>query len=109
MESLMTMSGATSNNSFISIAGNCDRYNIPRISVSSQSNQDRTKRLIDGCVADNGWVVIVTHANTWGSGTDVDEKVSDIIQYALDSGMEVKAFPEAFETYRASFYFNELF
>ena len=77
--------------------------------MSSQSNQDRTKRLIDGCVADNGWVVIVTHANTWGSGMDVDEKVSDIIQYALDSGMEVKAFPEAFETYRASFYFNELF
>lgn len=109
MESLMTMSGATSNNSFISMAGNCDRYNIPRVSVSSQSNQDRTKRLIDGCVADNGWIVIVTHANTWGSGTDVDEKVADIIQYALESGMEVKAFPEAFETYRASFYFNELF
>lgn len=109
MESLMTMSGATSNNSFISMAGNCDRYNIPRISVSSQSNQDRTKRLIDGCVADNGWIVIVTHANTWGSGTDIDEKVADIIQYSLESGMEVKAFPEAFETYRASFYFNELF
>lgn len=109
MESLMTMSGTTSNNSFVSMAGNCDRYNIPRISVSNSSNQDRTKRLIEGCVADNGWIIIVTHANTWGSGTDIDEKVADIIQYSLDSGMEVKAFPEAFETYRASFYFNELF
>lgn len=109
MECLLTLSGTLSNNSFVSIAGNADRYNIPRISLSTGTNMQRFYNIIDGCIADNGFGIIVTHANTWGSSMEMDEKVSDVIQYILDNGGEIKSFPECYENYKSSFYFNELF
>lgn len=109
METLISMSSGITDECFISMHGNCIRYNIPRLAISENSNIDKLKEHIDSCVADNGWIVFVTHANAWDSEGKTENKILDIIQYALDSGMQVKSFPEAFETYRSSFYFNELF
>lgn len=109
METLISMSSGITDECFISIHGNCVRYNIPRLAISERSNMDKLKEHISSCVADNGWIIFVTHANEWGDGVEVENKIKDIIDYAIDLGMEVKSFPEAYETYKSSFYFNELF
>lgn len=92
-----------SNDRYISPSSGFNRWNIPRISVSPSSNVAHYQNTVDACVADGGWLVVCTHANSWGSGTDVDTKVANAIQYALDAGMVVKSFPEAFEDYMAVF------
>lgn len=105
---LFTMSGKITDNSFVNINGNCNRYAIPRISVSTTSNQSRTKRVIDSCIAANGWLTIVTHANTWGDTTTTDEKLAEIIQYCIDNGAEIVSVPEAYNIYEPYFKWAEL-
>lgn len=108
MPCLFTMSGTITDNSFVNINGNCNRYNIPRISVSTTSNVERTQKIIDACVAANGWLTIVTHANTWGSDTTMDTKLANVIDYCLDAGAEIKSVPEAFNDFKPYFYWSEL-
>lgn len=92
---------------------NCDRWHIPRCSLDPSRISDvgvqKYKDAIDACVADNGWLVIVTHVNEWDNTTTMDDALSTVIQYAIDSGMEVKNIPDAFETYKPFFYMSELF
>ena len=53
---------------------------------------------IDACVMENGWIIVTTHVNEWdGQYDEMSQKVSDLLQYALDSGMEVVSFAEGYE------------
>lgn len=105
LECLISMS----NNSYIS-RGYADRWSIPRYSVSAISDSTHTKAAMDACAAENGWINIVTHVNSWGdTDVDVEAKLRDIIEYALSSGYEIVAFPQAFERWRSVFLLHELF
>lgn len=108
MPCLFVMGGSMTDNSFVNINGNCNRYGIPRISVSTSSVQSRTKQIIDACIAAKGWLTIVTHANTWGSGTTMDDKLTEIIQYCKTNGAEIVSVPEAFNEFKPYFYWSEL-
>ncbi len=96
---------------FISPA-NCDRWHIPRWHLSPGEVKfqglEYFKKLVDVCVADHGWLVVVTHVNEWDTTTTMDDALSEAAQYALDFGMEVRNFPDAFEIYRPFFYMNEV-
>ena len=109
MKCLFTMSGAVIDNSFVNINGNCNRFNIPRLSLSTGSDMNRTKRVIDGCIAAKGWLTLVTHANTWGSGTTGDERLAEIIEYCINNGAEIMSVPEAFSLMEPYFRWRELF
>lgn len=110
MDCLFTMGGDLMINSgHVSMNGNVNRYNIPRISVSVSSNDARTKLAIDSACEDGGWLIMVTHANTWGNNTAIDEKVANNIQYAKDKGMKTVSVSEGFETFKTSFILNDLF
>lgn len=93
-------------------AANADRWSIPRYDFSPSNiatyGIERFKNAVDACVADCGWYIVVTHVNTWDSTTTMDTALGNAIQYALDSGCEVKAVPEAFEDWRAFFMLNEI-
>lgn len=109
MKCLFTMSGNLSNNTFVTRNGNTNRFNIPRISISNQSNQDRTKYIIDALSETDGWLNIVTHANTWGETTQVDDKVSEVIEYILSKGIKIESVPQAFKEMETSFFLYDLF
>lgn len=109
MKCLFTMSGDFINNAFVTRNGNTNRFDIPRISVSSQSNQDRTKAIIDSLSKTDGWLIIVTHANSWGETTEVDNKVSEIIEYIISKNIKIESVPQAFREMETSFFLYDLF
>lgn len=109
MKCLFTMSGNLNNNTFVTRNGNTNRFNIPRISISNQSNQNRTKYIIDALSETDGWLIIVTHANTWGETTHVDDKVSEVIEYILSKGIKIESVPQAFKEMETSFFLYDLF
>jgi hypothetical protein len=39
----------------------------------------------------------------------MDTALADAAQYAMDAGMEVRNFPDAYEIFKPFFYMNELF
>lgn len=87
-------------NSFIGEGGNCSRFNIPRyaLSATGDNNLPHIMDAIDACVMENGWIIITTHVNEWdGQYDEMSQKVSDLIQYALDNGMEIVTFEEGYE------------
>ena len=86
-------------NAFIT-EGNCDRFNIPRYSLSASGDTTLPKIMeaINACCLANGWIIVTTHVNEWGGQVDeMSQTLSDLIQYALDSGMEVVSFAEGYE------------
>ena len=100
---------STGNNAFVSPSGNCSRYNIPRYGFSpSSDNTPYLKEAVDACLKDGGWMIVTTHVNSWGSSTAPDERLADLIRYALDRGMDVVSFPEGYQTHKALFYLEEL-
>lgn len=109
MNCLFTMSGEISNNAFVTRNGNTDRFNIPRVSISKESSTDRIKILLDALSNTDGWMIIVTHANTWGETTEVDDKVSEIIEYILGKGIKIESVPQAFKEMETSFHLYDLF
>jgi hypothetical protein len=100
---------------YVSPYGNVSRWNIPRVIFGNWTMNDKwLHRAIQGAKAANGWVVIVTHVNSWGAdGSETNialgNRLSALIQYCLDEGLEIVSAPVAFEEYRAAFYMNELF
>ena len=110
---------STYNNTFIYPNGMtgkavADRFNIPRCSLGHNDERypyftiQDLKTQLDACAAAHGWIVITTHANEWGSSTEGDDRLREIIQYAQEIGFDFKSFPEAFEERLPMFYLNEL-
>lgn len=108
MESLIKMSLTMTSGEILTPYGQLDRWNVPRITISAASSVAKYESLVDACVQNNGWLLCVTHVNTWNNTTMMDTKLSDAIQYALTAGASVVSYPEAFEDFRALFYLNEL-
>lgn len=92
---------------------NCDRWHIPRWHLSpaefSARGLNSFKQIVDACVADYGWFIVVTHCNEWDATTTMDTALADAAQYAIDAGMDVRNFPDAFEIFKPFFYANEMF
>lgn len=80
-----------------SFRGYTSRYEIPRYSIESN---DITKQGMDACIPNGGWVIVTTHANTWGDDVvTYKEMIGEIINYANTIGMKVVNFQEGFETF----------
>jgi len=109
MESLIKMSSGLTSGEILTPYGKCDRWDVPRYTFSAASSSARYEALIDTCVETNGWLLIVSHVNTWGDSTDLDTKMANHIQYAIDAGVAVVSYPEAYEDFKSSFYLNELY
>lgn len=125
MECLLNCPSAYAQEGFVSPYGNVSRWNIPRVIFGNYSNNDAfLHRVIQSAKAANGWVIIVSHVNSWGWGavnpeteeraeTDATNNMKNrllaLIQYCLDEGIEIVPFSVAFEEYRAAFLMNELF
>lgn len=96
---------------YVSATGNADRWNISRpiMTLAGGATQDGLLHsIVDACVADKGWLTIVTHANSWGNTDKMDTRLANMVQYCLDAGMEVTSVPVAFETFYPVFLLNEL-
>lgn len=99
-------------NAVLSLGSNFYRYNLPRwIFLSNSDNDYQGKALIDGCAATNGWLIIVTHVNSWPSAMIEQnaQRLTALIQYAKTAGCEIKNFIEAFQTFKPLLMLNELF
>lgn len=109
LESLISMS----NNSWVANTGNVSRYNVPRLSVSTSTPSDfpTIKLAAETCLADNGWLNIVTHANTWRYNNVVSEMqtlLTNVIQYLTTAGFEVVPYARAYESRKSVFYMHDL-
>lgn len=108
--------------------GNVSRWNIPRVIFGNYHTDEAwaaqntwLHRAIREAKAANGWVIIVSHVNSWGWTRSGDQRLenddvlkmkahlNDLIDYCQSEGLEIVPFPVGFEEYRASFYMNELF
>ena len=100
---------------FVAPSGNVSRWNIPRAIFGNYSyNDDLLHRVIQGAKAANGWAIIVSHVNAWGAdGSETNitlgNRLTNIIQYCIDEGLEIVPATVGFEEYRAMFLMNELF
>lgn len=92
---------------------NCDRWHIPRWHFTPDEYAARGLsffyELVKSTIAQNGWLIILTHATDWDNTSTMDTALANAAQYAINAGMEVRNFPDAFEIYRPFFYMNELF
>ena len=111
MECLMNCpAGIHTQEGFITPYGNVSRWDIPRCIFGNYvGNDDFLHRIIDNAYTSHGWVIIVSHVNSWGDNVEaMGTRLSNLIQYCIDKGMEIVPFPVAFEEYRSSFLLNEL-
>lgn len=110
---------STYNNTFIrpngmTGKGVAERYNIPRCSLGHNAERypyftiEMLKDQITQCASAHGWLIITTHVNEWGSSSDGDNRLKEVIQHALSNGCVFKTFAEAFEDRRALFTLNEI-
>lgn len=109
LESIISIS----NNSWVSNTGNVFRYNVPRFSVSTTTPNDfpTIKAAAQRCAAENGWLLIVTHANTWRHNdvvTEMQIKLTSVINYLKNIGFEVAPYSRAYESRKSIFYINEM-
>src|SRR5699024_12274254 len=64
-----------------------NNYYIRRTTI--ERGADIVKRQIDKAVAENGWVVIVSHVDNTGSNEWWDESIArEVIEYAQNKGVE---------------------
>ena len=99
-------------NAIMNLGSNVNRYNMPRwIFLSDTDNDFQGKALIDGCAETNGWLCIVTHVNSWPSGsvTTNTQRLTGLIQYAKAVGCEIWNFNRAYQTFKPLLMLNELF
>lgn len=110
MECLLNCPGGYNQEGFVSPYGNISRWNIPRLIFGNyENNDDLIHHVIQGAKATSGWVVIVSHVNSWGSNVDaMTTRLSNLIQYCIDEGVEIVPFPVGYEEYRSAFLLNEL-
>ena len=115
MQCLFNCPSAYAQEGYVSAHGNVSRWNIPRVIFGNWTTNDAwLHRAIQGAKAAKGWVIIVSHVDSWGaagseSNIALGNRLSALIQYCLDEGLEIVPAPVAFEEYRASFMLNELF
>ena len=83
-----------------------DSYSIGRYALPASSYTENVpviKRGMDACISNGGWVIVTTHAYSWGDATaDVLNALSEIVTYANTIGMKVVNFQEGYETYFGS-------
>lgn len=101
---------STGNNACMYYDGNSDRYDIPRygLATTETGNVSEIKQAIDNCCEAGGWMIVTTHVNAWGSETTIDDRFKEVIEYAINKGMDIVSFPQAFEVMRPVFYLSEL-
>lgn len=101
---------STYNNTFIQNNGlngkseSVERYAMPRCSLGYDDSQypkftlADLKLQIDKCVQANGWLIITTHVQQWSDeyGETPDNRLREIIQYAIDNNCKIKTFSEAY-------------
>ena len=101
---------STDNNIIIGYDGTTSRYNIPRCSLGHNADRypnftiEQLKAKIDEAYANNGWIIITTHVNEWGTTTDGEQRFSEVVNYAKNKGLECKPFAEAYEDRKSMFY-----
>ena len=95
--------------SYISTANNVNRWNIPRLSYEPSSSDTKFHKIAEACADNKGWLSIVTHANTWGNTTTMDDKLTAFIRYCKNLGYRIVSVPEAFSKFEPMFLLNELF
>ena len=99
-------------NAVLSLGSNFYRYNLPRwIFLSGANNDYQGRAIIDGCAETRGWLIIVTHVNSWPAAMieQNTQRLTALIQYAKTAGCEVKNFIEAYQTFKPLLMLNELF
>ena len=113
---------STSNSTYIRSNGlngkaeTVDRYAMPRCSLGYNDTQYPNftladlKAQIDKCVENNGWIIITTHVQQWAEeyGDTPDQRLAEVIQYALDSGCDIKTFAEAYAERNAILQMNDI-
>ena len=100
---------STYNNTFIQNNGmngngeSVDRYAIPRCSMGANDAEypnftlAHLKEQIEKCIQTNGWLIVTTHVAQWSNDdTTADERLAEVVQYALDNGCNIKTFAEAY-------------
>src|SRR5699024_6069152 len=64
-----------------------NNYYIRRTTI--ERGADIVKRQIDKAVAENGWVIVISHVDNTGSNDWWDESVArEVIEYAQNQGLE---------------------
>lgn len=110
---------STYNNTFIQnngLNGNgecVNRYALPRCSMGYTDEQypkftlNDLKAQVDKCVQAKGWLIVTTHVQQWLEeyGTTPDDRLTELIQYVLDNGCDIKTFSEAYAERNG--YFND--
>lgn len=111
MQCLINCPSVYEQHGFVTPYGNVSRWNIPRIIFGNyMGNDDKIHATLQAAKVANGWTIIVSHVNSWGNNVEtMGTRLSNLIQYCLDEGIEIVPFPVAFEEYRAAFLMNELF
>ena len=99
-------------NAVLGLGSNYCRYNLPRtIFLSDTDNDHQSKMFIDGCAEANGWLIIVTHVNSWPSAMVETNtaRLTALIQYAKAAGCRIANFMDAYQTFKPLLMLNELF
>ena len=105
---------STDNNVIGPYDNTSNRFNIPRCSLGHNADRypkftiEQLKEKIDEAYDTNGWIIVTTHVNEWGSGTSGEDRFTEIVNYAKTKGMKFKTFEEAYEDRKAMFYASEL-
>lgn len=128
MQCLLNCPSRLAQEGVITPYGNVSRWNIPRVIFGNYHTDEAwaaqntwLHRAIREAKAANGWVIIVSHVNSWGWTRSGDQRLenddvlkmkahlNDLIDYCQSEGLEIVSFPVGFEEYRAAFYMHELF
>lgn len=107
---------ANAQHSIVTPNGNANRYSIPRSGITAEASDTIgvaiIKRLLDAAALTNGLVIITTHANTWTDSTlqnTARTRITELVQYAQNLGIEITSFQEAFADRLPIFYFAEMY
>lgn len=127
MNCLITCPSEYNDNTVLTPYTNISRWRIPRFILGGYRNHAPCKSFIDSAVSKHGWLVIVTHVNSFTNPPKKydgyvptaeeiaaykalrEDELRTIVQYAKNSGCGITNFAQTFETYRPVFMLNELF
>ncbi len=73
------------------------------VSVHAYKSLDTLKDYIDDAIVNGGWVIIMTHLRNDGSfyyDAEVKNTIVELCKYAMDKGVKIQTFGEAFERYQ---------
>ena len=78
-------------------------YNGETVSVYSCKSLDTLKSHIDKAIINGSWVIIMTHFRNdehFYYNKDIKQMVIDLCRYAVEKGMTIQTFGQAFERYK---------